>query len=342
MFNRFTNFFRLNKSISIDLGTSNVLIYDKQKDKIVLNEPSVVAKDKKTNQIIAVGREAREMLGKTPDSIMAVKPLSDGVISDIDSARAMISEFIRKIYGTGIAKPQVMICVPIEVTTVEKRALFDTIINAKKVYLIEEGRAAVMGAGVDISKPEGNMVIDIGGGSTDIAILSIDEIVASKSIRVASNTFDQDIIRYVRNKFNLLIGDRTAEKIKKEISTATIEETPLTMQVKGRNLLDGIPKELTINSNEVREAIIDSINLIISAIKEVLEKCPPELAADILDNGIILTGGGSLVRNLDVLIESEMQIKVTRPENPLESVVLGAGFAFDNKKLLRTLQMREN
>lgn len=342
MFNRFTNFFRLNKSISIDLGTSNVLIYDKQKDKIVLNEPSVVAKDKKTNQIIAVGREAREMLGKTPDSIMAVKPLSDGVISDIDSARAMISEFIRKIYGTGIAKPQVMICVPIEVTTVEKRALFDTIINAKKVYLIEEGRAAVMGAGVDISKPEGNMVIDIGGGSTDIAILSIDEIVASKSIRVASNTFDQDIIRYVRNKFNLLIGDRTAEKIKKEISTATIEETPLTMQVKGRNLLDGIPKELTINSNEVREAIIDSINLIISAIKEVLEKCPPELAADILDNGIILTGGGSLVRNLDVLIESEIQIKVTRPENPLESVVLGAGFAFDNKKLLRTLQMREN
>ena len=342
MFNRFTNFFRLNKSISIDLGTSNVLIYDKQKDKIVLNEPSVVAKDKKTNQIIAVGKEAKEMLGKTPDSIMAVKPLSDGVISDIDSARAMISEFIRKIYGTGIAKPQVMICVPIEVTTVEKRALFDTIINAKKVYLIEEGRAAVMGAGVDISKPEGNMVIDIGGGSTDIAILSIDEIVASKSIRVASNTFDQDIIRYVRNKFNLLIGDRTAEKIKKEISTATIEETPLTMQVKGRNLLDGIPKELTINSNEVREAIIDSINLIISAIKEVLEKCPPELAADILDNGIILTGGGSLVRNLDVLIESEIQIKVTRPENPLESVVLGAGFAFDNKKLLRTLQMREN
>ena len=342
MFNRFTNFFRLNKSISIDLGTSNVLIYDKQKDKIVLNEPSVVAKDKKTNQIIAVGKEAKEMLGKTPDSIMAVKPLSDGVISDIDSARAMISEFIRKIYGTGIAKPQVMICVPIEVTTVEKRALFDTIINAKKVYLIEEGRAAVMGAGVDISKPEGNMVIDIGGGSTDIAILSIDEIVASKSIRVASNTFDQDIIRYVRNKFNLLIGDRTAEKIKKEISTATIEETPLTMQVKGRNLLDGIPKELTINSNEVREAIIDSINLIISAIKEVLEKCPPELAADILDNGIILTGGGSLVRNLDILIESEMQIKVTRPENPLESVVLGAGFAFDNKKLLRTLQMREN
>ena len=341
-FKRSTNFFRLNKSISIDLGTSNVLIYDKQKDKIVLNEPSVVAKDKKTNQIIAVGKEAKEMLGKTPDSIMAVKPLSDGVISDIDSARAMISEFIRKIYGTGIAKPQVMICVPIEVTTVEKRALFDTIINAKKVYLIEEGRAAVMGAGVDISKPEGNMVIDIGGGSTDIAILSIDEIVASKSIRVASNTFDQDIIRYVRNKFNLLIGDRTAEKIKKEISTATIEETPLTMQVKGRNLLDGIPKELTINSNEVREAIIDSINLIISAIKEVLEKCPPELAADILDNGIILTGGGSLVRNLDVLIESEIQIKVTRPENPLESVVLGAGFAFDNKKLLRTLQMREN
>ena len=342
MFNKFTNFFRLNKSISIDLGTSNILIYDKQKNKIVLNEPSVVAKDRKTNQVIAVGKEAREMLGKTPDSIVAVKPLSDGVISDIDSTRAMISEFIKKIYGPGLSRPEVMICVPIEVTTVEKRALFDAIINAKKVYLIEEGRAAVMGVGIDISRPEGNMVIDIGGGSTDIAILSIDEIVASKSIRVASNIFDQDIIRYVKTKFNLLIGDRTAETIKKQIGTAIIEETPLTMQVKGRDLLDGIPKELTINSNEVREAIIESINLIVSATKEVLEKCPPELAADILDNGIILTGGGSLVRNLDVLLEAETQIKVTRPENPLESVVLGAGFAFDNKKLLRTLQMKEN
>ncbi len=341
MFRRIINFFRLKKSISIDLGTSNVLIYDKQRDEIVLNEPSVVAKDRKTNRIIAVGTDAREMLGKTPDSIIAVRPLSDGVISDIDATRDMITEFIKKIYGPGLSKPEVIICAPIEVTTVEKRALFDSVINAKKVYLIEEGRAALIGSDVDISKPEGNMVIDIGGGTTDIAILSIDEIVASKSIRVASNSFDQDIVRYVKNKFNLLIGDRTAERIKKEISVAIKEETPKVMGIKGRALVDGIPKELEITSNEVQEAILDSINLIVSATKEVLEKCPPELAADILDNGIILTGGGSLVRDLDTLLEKETKIKIVRPENPLESVVLGAGYAFDNRKLLRTLQHRE-
>ena len=213
----FVKIFRVNKSISIDLGTANILIYDKQRKKIVLNEPSVVARDRKTGRLIAVGREAREMLGKTPDSIQAIKPLQDGVIADIDSTKEMITYFIHKIYGNSLFKPEVMICVPIEVTSVERKALFDAVKGAKKTYIIEEGRAAIIGSGVDISQPEGSMVIDIGGGSTDIAILSLDEIIASKSIRIAGNRFDEDIVKYVKRKYNLLIGDRTAEKIKKEL-----------------------------------------------------------------------------------------------------------------------------
>ena len=212
----FVKIFRVNKSISIDLGTANILIYDKQRKKIVLNEPSVVARDRKTGKLIAVGREAREMLGKTPDSIEAIKPLQDGVIADIDSTKEMITYFIHKIYGNSLFKPEVMICVPIEVTSVERKALFDAVKGAKKIYIIEEGRAAIIGSGVNISQPEGSMVIDIGGGSTDIAILSLDEIIASKSIRIAGNKFDEDIVKYVKRKYNLLIGDRTAEKIKKE------------------------------------------------------------------------------------------------------------------------------
>ena len=213
----FVKIFRVNKSISIDLGTANILIYDKQRKKIVLNEPSVVARDRKTGKLIAVGKEAREMLGKTPDSIQAIKPLQDGVIADIDSTKEMITYFIHKIYGNSLFKPEVMICVPIEVTSVERKALFDAVRGAKKTYIIEEGRAAIIGSGVDISQPEGSMVIDIGGGSTDIAILSLDEIIASKSIRIAGNKFDDDIVKYVKRKYNLLIGDRTAENKKKEI-----------------------------------------------------------------------------------------------------------------------------
>ena len=221
---RLVRSFRVNKSISIDLGTANILIYDKQENRIVLNEPSVLARDKKTGKVIAVGREAREMLGKTPDSIEAIKPLKDGVIADLDATREMISMFMDNIYGSSIFKPEVMICVPLEVTPVERKALFDSVPGAKKIYIIEEGRAAIIGSGIDISKPSGNMVIDIGGGSTDVAILSLDEVIASKSIRIAGNKFDEDIVRYVRNKHNLLIGDRTAEKIKKELGTAIPED----------------------------------------------------------------------------------------------------------------------
>ncbi len=341
MFN-FFKIFRVNKSISIDLGTANILIYDKQKKKIVLNEPSVVARDRKTRKVIAVGKEAREMLGKTPDSIEAIKPLRDGVIADIDSTKEMISHFIYKIYGNGLFKPEVMICVPIEVTSIERKALFDAVKGAKKTYIIEEGRAAIIGSGVNISQPEGNMVIDIGGGSTDIAILSLDEIIASKSIKIAGNKFDDDIVRFIKKKYNLLIGDRTAEKIKKELATAIKSSNPEVMAIKGRDLETGIPNTVDVDANEIYDAIEDSLYQIVNSTKEVLEKCPPELSADILDNGIVMTGGGSLIHNFIDLMEKEIGIKVYLSNNPLDSVVLGGGAAFDNKKLLKTLQMREN
>lgn len=344
MITRILNFFRVNKNLAIDLGTSNVLIYDKQKRKIVLNEPSVIVRDKKTRQVVAVGKEAREMLGKNPESIEVIKPLKGGVISDIDAARDMLYEFIKKVYGLSPFKPYIMLCVPIEVTTVEKRALFESIMGAKKIYLIEEGRAAVIGSGVNISLPVGSMVIDIGGGSTDIAVLSLNEIVASKSIRVAGNSLDQDIVRYVKNNLNLVIGDRTAEKIKKELATAIKYDSGenRTMPIKGRYLGSNTPKELIISSNEIQEAIMPSIDLILDSVKEVLSKCPPEIATDILDSGIILTGGGALIDRLDEYIESKINVPVKKPEKPLESVVIGAGLAFDNKKLLNTLLMREN
>ncbi|MBP6125701.1 MAG: rod shape-determining protein [Leptotrichiaceae bacterium] len=334
--------FRVNKSISIDLGTANILIYDKQKKKIVLNEPSVVARDKKTGKVIAVGKEAREMLGKTPASIEAIKPLQDGVIADIESTKEMLSYFIHKIYGNSLFKPEVMICVPIQVSSIERKALFDAVRGAKKTYIIEEGRAAIIGSGINISQPEGNMVVDIGGGSTDIAILSLDEIIASKSLKIAGNKFDEDIVKYVKRKHNILIGERTAEKIKKELGTAIPEANPEKMDIKGRDLETGIPNTVEINANEIYEAIEDSLYQIVNSAKEVLEKCPPELAADILDNGIVMTGGGSLIKNLIEMMEKEIGIKVYLAENPLDSVVLGGGIAFDNKKLLKTLQMREN
>ncbi|WP_314010985.1 rod shape-determining protein [Pseudostreptobacillus hongkongensis] len=344
MFNRFFNFLRVKKQISIDLGTSNVLFFDKQRKKIVLNEPSVIVRDKKTQKIVAVGHEAREMLGKNPNSIDVIKPLKDGVISDLDSTREMISLFMKKVYGVSPFKPEVIICVPIEVTTVEKRALFNAVEIAKSIYLIEEGRAAVMGTGVDISHPNGNIVIDIGGGSTDIAILSLDEIVVSKSVRIAGNKLDEDIVKYVKERLNINIGDRTAERIKKTLSTAiTVPESENEkIVIKGLDINTKSPKELEISSNQVQEAIIGSLQEIISAVKEVLGKCPPELASDILDNGIVLTGGGALIKNFDKLISESVKIPVIVPENPLDSVAIGGAYAFDNQKLLKTLLVKEN
>lgn len=344
MFNRFINFFRVKKQISIDLGTSNILFYDKQKGKIVLNEPSVIVIDKKTREVVAVGQEARSMLGKNPDSIEVIKPLRDGVISDLDSTRLMLSIFMKKLYGYSLFKPEVIICVPIEVTTVEKRALFNSIDDAKRVFLIEEGRAALMGTGIDISHPNGNIVIDIGGGSTDIAILSLDEIVVSKSIRIAGNRLDEDIVKYVKNNLGINIGEKTAENIKKELATAikVSESENKSMIIKGLDILTKSPVERKISSNEVQEAIISSLKDILSSVREVLGKCPPELSSDILDNGIILTGGGSLIKSFDKLIENSVNVKVNIPENPLDSVVIGGAYAFNNKKLLATLLVKEN
>lgn len=344
MFNRFINFFRVKKQISIDLGTSNILFYDKQKGRIVLNEPSVIVIDKKTREVVAVGQEARSMLGKNPDSIEVIKPLRDGVISDLDSTRLMLSIFMKKLYGYSLFKPEVIICVPIEVTTVEKRALFNSIDDAKRIFLIEEGRAALMGTGIDISHPNGNIVIDIGGGSTDIAILSLDEIVVSKSIRIAGNRLDEDIVKYVKNNLGINIGEKTAENIKKELATAikVPDSENKSMIIKGLDILTKSPVERKISSNEVQEAIISSLKDILSSVREVLGKCPPELSSDILDNGIILTGGGSLIKSFDKLIENSVNVKVNIPENPLDSVVIGGAYAFNNKKLLATLLVKEN
>ena len=284
------------------------------------------------------------MLGKTPDTIVAVKPLSEGVIADYDITEAMIKYFIKKIFGSySFFMPEIMICVPIDVTGVEKRAVLEAAISAgaKKAYLIEEARAAALGSGMDIAVPEGNMIIDIGGGSTDVAIISLGGTVVSKTIRVAGNNFDSDIIKYVKKTYNLLIGDRTAEEIKMKIGTALPLEEEETMEVKGRDLLMGLPKVVTITSEEVREAIKDSLDQILQCIRTVLEKTPPELASDIVDKGMIMTGGGSLIRNFPEMITKYTNLKVNLAENPLESVVIGAGLALDQIDLLRKIEKAE-
>ena len=336
--------FKANRSIGIDLGTANTLVYSKKHNKIVLNEPSVVAVERETKKVLAVGNEAKEMLGKTPDTIVAVKPLSEGVIADYDITEAMIKYFIKKIFGSyNFFMPEIMICVPIDVTGVEKRAVLEAAISAgaKRAYLIEEARAAALGSGMDISVPEGNMIIDIGGGSTDVAVISLGGTVVSRTIRVAGNNFDADIIKYVKKTYNLLIGDRTAEEIKIKIGTALPLEEEETMEVKGRDLIMGLPKVVTISSEEVREAIKDSLNEILQCVKTVLEKTPPELASDIVDKGMVMTGGGSLIRNFPEMIAKHTNLKVSLAENPLESVVVGAGLALDQLDVLRKIEKAE-
>ena len=337
----FVKIFRVNKSISIDLGTANILIYDKQRKKIVLNEPSVVARDRKTGRLIAVGREAREMLGKTPDSIQAIKPLQDGVIADIDSTKEMITYFIHKIYGNSLFKPEVMICVPIEVTSVERKALFDAVKGAKKTYIIEEGRAAIIGSGVDISQPEGSMVIDIGGGSTDIAILSLDEIIASKSIRIAGNRFDEDIVKYVKRKYNLLIGERAGEDIKISVGSAIQLPEELTITVKGRDQVSGLLSRIELTSEDVREAMREPLKEIADALKTVLEMMPPDLAGDVVENGIVLTGGGALIRGLDKYLSDIVKLPVFVSDEPLMAVARGTGKALEEIALLQQLTNEE-
>lgn len=324
------------KDIGIDLGTANVLIYVKGQG-IVLNEPSVVAIDSETKKPLAVGTEARDMLGRTPGSVTAIRPMKDGVIADFEVTEVMLNYFIRKINGKNFfSRPRILICCPSNITQVEKNAIRDAAerTGAKRVFIEEEPKVAAVGTGLDISKPSGNMVIDIGGGTTDIAVLSLGGIVTSASIKVAGNIFDQDIIKYVKDKYKLLIGDRTAEEIKINIGTVYPENKQEKMEVRGRDLVTGLPHTVTICSDEIEEALRESVYIIIHKAKSVLEQTPPELSADIIDKGIVITGGGSLIDGFDKLLSHELKVPVYIAESPLTCVAEGTGILLDNINLL--------
>ena len=318
--------------IGIDLGTANVLVYVRGRG-IVLREPSVVARDTRTGRTLAVGEEARMMLGKTPSNIQAIRPLRDGVIADFEVTETMLNYFIKKVTrNNGLLsflrpKPAVTICVPAEITSVEERAVRDAakLAGAKSVDIIEEPMAAAIGAGLPIDGPTGNMLVDVGGGTTDVAVISLGGIVVSQSIRVAGNKCDEAITRHIRRVYNLMIGERTAEEIKVTIGSAYKLDPELTMDVRGRDLINGLPKTVTITSEEIREAMAEPIATIIDAVKAVLEKTPPELAADIIDRGIVLTGGGALLRGFDQLLSDVTGIPVIVAEDPMSCVVIGTG-----------------
>lgn len=320
-------FWKNRGNLGIDLGTATVLVYAEGKE-IILKEPSVVAINRNNNKVLAVGEEARKMIGRTPGNIVAVRPLRDGVISDYEITEKMLKEFIRKAYGKSkITAPKVIVCVPSQATEVEKRAVIDAARNsgAKKVNLIEEPLAAAIGAGLDITKPNGSMVVDIGGGTTDIAVISLGGIVVRSSIKVAGDSFDDAIIKYVRNKYKIMIGEKTAEELKVTVGSALKDSRNLTTTMKGRNLITGLPDEISITSNEINEALKESVSLIVDSVKSVLEKTPPELASDIIERGILMTGGGSLLFGLDKLIEIETGVNVEVANNSVEAVVEGTG-----------------
>lgn len=320
------------KDIGIDLGTANTLVYMKGKG-IIIREPSVVAVDTRTDKVKSVGQEAKDVIGRTPGSIVAVRPLKDGVIADFDITTSMLQEFIRKaLVGTFTPKKRIIICIPSGVTAVERRAVKEAAENAgaKRVSIIEEPMAAAIGAGLPVAEPTGSMIVDIGGGTSEVAVISLGGIVTSRSVRVAGDEFDLSIINYIKKKYNLLIGERTAENVKIEIGSAYTLEEEVTMDIKGRNLLNGLPENITITSTEIREALSEPLSHIIEAIKITLEKTPPELAADIIDQGITLAGGGALLRGLDKLINKETGMPVTIAENPLDCVAEGTGRVLEN------------
>ena len=321
------------KDMGIDLGTANTLVFVKGKG-IVVNEPSVVAIKEKNNEVLAVGDEAKQMIGRTPGNIVAIRPLKDGVIADFDTTAAMLRYFIGKAYKQSMfgSKPRVIVCVPSGVTSVEKRAVEEAAekAGAKKALIMEEPMAAAIGAHLRVEEPTGNMVVDIGGGTTDVAVISLGGIVASKSLRIAGDEFDEYIVAYIKREYNLMIGERTAEQIKINIGAAYPTKQDETMEIRGRDLVTGLPKVLTITSAEVTEAIKEPVNSIIEAIKLTLEKTPPELAADIMESGIMLTGGGALLTGLDTLISLETGMPVNIAEDPLDCVAKGTGYALEN------------
>lgn len=308
----------------------------------MVDEPSIVAINKVTGRIEAVGKEAKEMLGRTPGNIVAIKPMKDGVIADFEVTEKMLAYFIRKAHSRNVwLRPRIVIGVPSEITQVEKRAVKDSAYRAKasEVHLVEEAMAAAIGAGMPITEPSGNMVVDIGGGTTDIAVISLAGIVYSKAVRIAGNEMDEAITQYAKRNYNLLIGERTAERIKMEIGSAFPLEKRATMEIKGRHLIEGIPKTITVTDEEIREALADTVNVIVEAVRVALERTPPELSADIVDRGVVLTGGGSLLKNLDKRLREDTGLPVAMAENPLTSVVQGAGKMLDDWPLLRKISL---
>ena len=327
--------------VAIDLGTANTLVYARGKG-IVVNEPSIVAINKNSGEVEAVGKEAKEMLGRTPGNIVAIKPMKDGVIADFKTTEKMLNYFIQKAHNRKmLVHPRIVIGVPSEITQVEKRAVMDSAYRAKasEVHLVEQAMVAAIGAGLPITEPSGNMIVDIGGGTTDIAVISLSGIVYSRSVRMAGNQMDEAIMNYLKRKYNLLIGERTAEQIKIEIGSAYPLDKPLTMEIKGRNLIEGVPKTITVDDSEVREALGECVATIMNAIRVALERTPPELSADISDRGIVLTGGGALLKNLDKRIREETGLPVSIADDPLASVVLGTGKMLSDFKLLRKISI---
>ena len=327
--------------VAIDLGTANTCVFARGRG-IVLNEPSIVAFNTSKGEVEAVGTEAHEMLGRTPPNITAVRPMKDGVIADFDAAEKMLMYFVRKVYGKRpLVRPRLVIGVPPEITQVERRAVKDSgfRVKAAEVYLVDEPMAAAIGSGLPVTEAAGNMIVDIGGGTTDIAVISLAGTVYGRSLRVAGNALDEAITLYMRRTYNLLIGERTAEQIKFELGSAAPLEQSLMMEVKGRHLLEGVPRTILVTDKEIREALAEPLRMIIQAVRDALERIPPELSADIYDRGVVLTGGGALLRNLDKRLRDETGLPVLVAENPLTSVVLGAGKILTDLPLLRKVAM---
>ena len=332
---------KMTKDMGIDLGTANTLVYIKGQG-IVVREPSVVAIRDDSKEVLAVGEEAKKMIGRTPGNIVAIRPMKDGVIADFDVTQSMLSYFIQKAAAKkGVVSPRIAICVPFGVTEVEKRAIEEAAraAGARDAYLIEEPMAAAIGAGLKVEEPEGNMVVDIGGGTTEIAIISLGGIVTAKSIRIGGDEFDESIVSYVKKEYNLMIGERTAEDVKISIGSTFKDDQETNMQIRGRDLISGLPKTIEINSTEVRDALKEPIRSRVDAIKSTLEKTPPELASDIMENGIMLTGGGALLRGLDKLVKQETGMPVQIAEDPLDCVALGTGKSVEDQEIFEKVLM---